>query len=105
MAINNIELTPAEQATNDLRAAMDSVNLVNELVSSTEYTAANASENVLGSISRNYQHVDIVLKRDHVISNANQDLTPFENCVTVGKDYISAAIAANNPNIGDITVV
>ena len=98
------ELTNEQKATNDLKSAMDSVNLVNKLVSANTYTAENASEQVLNTIDRNYRHCSIVLKREWVIANTTEDLTPFNNAVTTGKNYIVAANTASNANVANIKI-
>jgi len=106
MTINeNVELTPEEKATNDLRAAMDSVDLVNKLVSSSDQNPSNASEQVLNSLDRNYRHVEIVLKREWVVANNTSDKTPFTSAVTVAKAYITTAKSENNANAAVLVVV
>ena len=97
MIVNEI-LTNEQKANDDLSSASHSVNLINELISNNNYTAANASKDVLETIDRNYRHIEIVLQRDHVISNSSQDLTTFYTAAESGKNYIIAGNNANNVN-------
>lgn len=63
MEFNFFEKTPDERASLDIKSAMDSVNLVNELV-----TTGTHSEQIDSRVQANYQHLEIVLKRENVIS-------------------------------------
>lgn len=63
------------------RAAMDSVNLINQLVEKGDLT-----EEEKKTIDRNVEHLKIILGREYWTT---EDLTPFENAVSAG----SAAIA------------
>jgi hypothetical protein len=77
-------LTPeqqAEQATNDLRSAMDSVNLINKLVSEGIH-----SEQFDSRVQSNYQHLEIVLARENVIADSS-DKTPYLQAIESGKAF------------------
>ena len=77
-----VQPTTEEQAVNDLRAAMDSVNLINELV-----TAGTHSTEIDDTVERNYQHLEIVLKRENVIANPD-DKTPYTTAIASGKTFL-----------------
>jgi hypothetical protein len=73
--------TLAEQATQDLKAGMDSVNLINELVALGVH-----SEEVDSSVQANYQHLEIILTRENVIADAT-DKTPYLDAIAAGKAF------------------
>ena len=76
------ENTPtAEEISGTYRAAMDSVNLINQLVEKGDLT-----EDEKKAIDRNVEHLKIILGRGYWTT---EDLTPFESAVSAG----SAAIA------------
>ncbi len=79
------ELTPAEQAAQDYKAAMDSVNLINagnptvtnpDGTTSTLYTAQDWTD----ILARNKAHLSIQVAKGAAYYGTN-DLTPFENAV------------------------
>ena len=75
------ELTPQQQAENDLRAAMDSVNLINDLIAQNQH-----SEEIDNSVRRNYKHLEIVLERDHIIADTS-DKSALTNAIAAGKAF------------------
>lgn len=78
--------TLEELASIDIRVAMDSVNLVNELVSAGVHT-----EEIDSRVQANYKHLEIVLQRTHVINNSSADLTPLNSAITTGKAFAPIA--------------
>jgi hypothetical protein len=79
------DLTPAQKATNDLNSAMDSVTLINQLIH-----AGAHSEQIDKRVQSNYQHLEIVLKREHVIADIT-DKTPFLDAIAAGKAFAPVA--------------
>jgi hypothetical protein len=67
--MEKIEITP-EQIAQNYSAAMDSVNLVNELKAKESLT-----EDEEKTIQRNLEHLEIMLAKDYW---TNEDLTPLK---------------------------
>ena len=68
--------TPAEIAQH-YKAALDSVNLINELVAKDSLDAEE-----LDTVDRNVRHLEIMLGRDYW---TDEDLTPFTEEIEAGK--------------------
>ena len=83
--MSEVKKTPAEQATQDLAAGMDSVNLINKLVVANEH-----SEQIDKSVQVNYKHLELVLARENVIADAS-DKTPYLNAIAAGKAFAPTA--------------
>jgi len=75
------DLTPQEMATNDLRAAADSVNLINQLIEKNEH-----SQEIDDTVRRNYQHLEIVMQREHIIADTS-DKGSLTNAIAAGKTF------------------
>ena len=96
--VNNfINLTPDERAQTDIRIAMDSVNVVNEIVNNANTVH---SEQIDTRVWANYKHLEIVLKRDYVtsyVTNNSVDVSALNNAINVGKTFVtnSAFVSAN----------
>jgi len=76
MVQEKLVVTPEEIARH-YSAAMDSVNLINSLLSITEKTDV-----ILDVIKRNVQHLEIMVAKDYWTT---EDLTPLTNAIAVGK--------------------
>ena len=70
------ELT-AEQIAKKYSSAIDSVNLINDLLAKTDRTD---EEN--DSITRNVEHLEIMVTKDFWTT---EDLTPLQNAITAGR--------------------
>jgi hypothetical protein len=70
----------AQQA---IRAAFDSVNLINRLVTET------ANENNKKTVERNVDHLELMMTKDF-FSEAltSQQRTNIETCISAGKSFI-----------------
>ena len=68
--------TPTEIAQH-YKAALDSVNLINELVAKDSLDAEE-----LDTVDRNVRHLEIMLGRDYW---TDEDLTPFTEAIEAGK--------------------
>jgi hypothetical protein len=68
-----LEINPA----NHYAAALDSVNLVNELVAKAD---RNQDDN--DTIARNVEHLEIMVAKDFW---TNEDLAPFHAAIAAGK--------------------
>jgi hypothetical protein len=79
------QLTPQQEAEQDLQAAMDSVNLINNLIANNQH-----SKEIDDTIRRNYQHLEIVLEREHIIADTS-DKSPLTNAIVAGKAFIPEA--------------
>ena len=75
-------ITP-EQLAKHISALRDSVNLINDCISSE-----NIDQQTLDDIKRNYQHIETMLAKDFII-NSGEDLAQFEAAVVAGKDFIA----------------
>ena len=71
--MENFETSPA----NHYAAALDSVNLVNELVAKAD---RNQDDN--DTIARNVEHLEIMVAKDFW---TNEDLAPFHAAIAAGK--------------------
>jgi len=76
MVQEKLVVTP-EEIIKHYSAAMDSVNLINSLLSITEKTDV-----ILDVIKRNVQHLEIMVAKDYWTT---EDLTPLTNAIAVGK--------------------
>ena len=70
------ELT-AEQIAKKYSSAIDSVNLINDLLVKTDRTD---EEN--DTITRNVEHLEIMVTKDFWTT---EDLTPLQNAITAGR--------------------
>jgi hypothetical protein len=68
-----LEINPA----NHYAAALDSVNLVNELVAKADRTKEDND-----TIARNVEHLEIMVAKDFW---TNEDLAPFHAAIAAGK--------------------
>jgi hypothetical protein len=71
--MENLEISPA----NHYSAALDSVNLINELVAKADRTQDDND-----TISRNAEHLEIMLGKDFW---TNEDLEPFKSAIAAAK--------------------
>lgn len=71
------ETLTAEEITRHYNAAMDSVNLINDLMAKDSRTAEE-----LDTVDRNVRHLEIMLAKDYW---TDEDLTPFSDAVTAGQ--------------------
>jgi hypothetical protein len=67
----------AAEIAQNYKAAMDSVDLINELVAKDSLDAED-----LDTLDRNVRHLEIMLGRDYW---TDEDLTPFSDAVAAGK--------------------
>jgi hypothetical protein len=67
----------AAEIAQHYKAAMDSVDLINELVAKDSLDAED-----LDTLDRNVRHLEIMLGRDYW---TDEDLTPFSDAVAAGK--------------------
>lgn len=79
------EQTDAERAASQVKSALDSVTLINEIVIS-----GSRSEQDLATISRNVEHLKIVVDRP-VVKNSTEDLAPLNAAIASGTTYITGA--------------
>lgn len=78
------EDNPAEKAASQVRSAMDSINLINALIAD-----GGRSERELNTISRNVEHLKIVVGRD-VVKSSTEDLAPLNEAITAGTAFLAA---------------
>jgi hypothetical protein len=71
------ETLTAEEITRHYNAAMDSVNLINDLMAKDSRTAEE-----LDTVDRNVRHLEIMLAKDYW---TDEDLTPFSDAVAAGQ--------------------
>jgi aspartate carbamoyltransferase catalytic subunit len=80
--MNNYTPT-TEEIEKHFSALTDSVTLINSLIE-----AADKSEENKNSVKRNYEHIEIMLAKDFIVSDT-RDKSSFENAVTAGKEFIA----------------
>lgn len=71
------ETLTAEQIALDYSAAMDSVNLINDLLAKADRTDEENDR-----IARNVEHLEIMVAKDFWTT---EDLTPFTSAIAAGK--------------------
>jgi hypothetical protein len=69
-----------EQIAQDYTAALDSVALINDMIA-----AGGLDEEKKATITRNYEHLEIVIARE---GWTTEDLTPLVDAVAAGKAAI-----------------
>ena len=74
--MDEMELT-AEQIAQHYSAALDSVNLINELMA-----LESRDEEETATVDRNVQHLEIMVAKDYWTT---EDLTPFNDAIAAGK--------------------
>jgi hypothetical protein len=74
--MNEMELT-AEQIAQHYSAALDSVNLINELMA-----LESRDEEETATVDRNVEHLEIMVAKDYWTT---EDLTPFNDAIAAGK--------------------
>ena len=67
----------AEQITRHYSAAMDSVNLINDLMD-----LDSLDEEQVATVDRNVSHLELMVKKDYW---TEEDLQPFEEAIIRGK--------------------
>ena len=72
-----IDTPSAAEIAKHYTAALDSVNLINELVAKD-----SLDEEELDTVDRNVRHLEIMLGKDYW---TDEDLTPFSDAVAAGK--------------------
>ena len=82
--VERVELTDAEKATEDLKAALDSVNLINEAVA-----AGTHDENIDKRVEANWKHIELVLARPHVVADTSNK-SAYTAAVTAGKAFYTS---------------
>ena len=74
--MNEMELT-AEQIAQHYSAALDSVNLINELMA-----LESRDEEETATIDRNVEHLELMVAKDYWTT---EDLTPLNDAIAAGK--------------------
>ena len=74
--MEELELT-AEQIAQHYSAALDSVNLINELMA-----LESRDEEETATVDRNVEHLEIMVAKDYWTT---EDLTPFNDAIAAGK--------------------
>jgi hypothetical protein len=80
------EQTDSDKAAKQVGTAMDSVTLINNLIA-----AGGRSEQELKTISRNVEHLKIVINRD-VVKNSTEDLAPLNAAIEAGQTFMTAEV-------------
>lgn len=71
----------AEELEKHFSALTDSVTLITSVIES-----ADASDENKATVKRNYEHIEIMLAKDFIISDS-RDKSSFENAVIAGKAF------------------
>lgn len=80
------EVTSDEQAAQQVGSAMDSVALINNLIAAGGY-----SEQDLKTVSRNVEHLKIVVNRD-VVKNSTENLAPLHSAIEAGQIFLTSQV-------------
>ena len=75
--MNDTILTP-EEITQNYNASMDSVNLINELMSFDSRT-----DDQIASVKRNVEHLELMISKDYWTT---EDLDPFTKAIATATD-------------------
>jgi hypothetical protein len=75
--MNDLDTPTAEQIAQHYSAALDSVNLINDLVAKTEPLTEEEND----CISRNVKHLEIMVAKDFWTT---EDMAPLNAAITAG---------------------
>ena len=78
--------TDAEKAANQVKSAMDSVDLINNLLADEGKT-----QEKVDTVRRNVEHLKIVVARD-VVKNSAEDLAPLHTAITAGDTFLASLV-------------
>lgn len=83
------ETTPTlEQVQQHIRAAFDSVNLINGIIADTNMTNATL-EKKKEAVSRNVEHLELMMGKTWFAEGCTlTQVTNINNCIAVGNTYI-----------------
>ena len=89
MAENN---TPSvEDVQQSIRAAFDSVNLINAVIAGTQ-DENQTDDNKKSTVKRNVEHLNIMLGKDWFVSgSSSSQLTQMNECITSGTTYTAVS--------------
>lgn len=93
MEKTNRPSTPEEKVEHDLKAAADSVSVIEESIQKLE-DGAEASAEIRGNIQRNVQHLKLVIDRKHVV-DSGADVSSLQAAIELGDAKLSEDIWAN----------
>lgn len=85
--------TPEEKVEHDLKAAADSVSVIEESIQKLE-DGAEASKEIRSNIERNVQHLKLVIGRKHVV-DSGADVSSLQAAIELGDAKLSEDIWAN----------
>jgi hypothetical protein len=74
-----------ENIAQTYKSALDSVDLIERYVTGTNTPVLLKEEQYNDDIKRNVDHLANLLLKDYW---TNEDLTPFENAIALGSDYL-----------------
>jgi hypothetical protein len=78
-----METQTPEQVQNHIRAAFDSVNLINKEIEK------EVTDNRKDNVERNFQHLELMLGKDWFEAGCTtQQITDINAAITAGKAYI-----------------
>ena len=75
-------------AADDIKAMGDSVDLINKMLQVSLPSSGKHTYETHDNVKRNIDHIDIMLKKDH-IKNSGEDLSSFEKIVVDGNKFLS----------------
>ena len=82
MLIDYEEQTPEEKVAQDKATLAPSVAVINSVLASGKTNAG-----AVGEVDRNYRHIEIVLKRQHMIESG-EDFSEFVAVVELGRAFV-----------------
>lgn len=88
MYYNNLTPLTNEQRTElHLKNALDSVTLIDQLVSDDVRT-----EEIYARVTANILHLEVILARDYIIADPT-DKTPYTDAIAAGRAFTAVALA------------
>jgi len=80
----------AQTVSEVLTAAMDSVNLINEVNAGTWDVEGMEQSDINDMVQRNVDHLEIILAyTDPDVVGSSDDKTPYTDAIATGKAYIT----------------
>ncbi len=77
-------LTPEQRIANTIRAARDSVWVINNELANFAANNNVLTEEMQGNIQRNVEHLEIVMTREG-IADSSEDLSDLTNAIAAGR--------------------
>lgn len=81
-----IQQPTSEEITNHYSALLDSVTLINQVISDTELYASQTEAEKKGAVERNVAHLELMKTKEFWTT---EDFTSIDAAIVAGKTYIN----------------